>query len=56
LPTGEGLFAFNDIHTAVEGVRQALSQPAKHSKAAKIIAHEYFDSNKVLSEMLNKLN
>jgi hypothetical protein len=56
LPTGEGLFAFTDINSAVESIRQVVSEPAIHAKAAKRIAHEYFDSTKVLTKMLNKLN
>lgn len=55
LPTGEGLFAFDtmdEILTAFEAIR---SDYARHSRAARAIAEEYFRAETVLSKMLRDL-
>ncbi len=52
LPSGEGLFATNDLETAAQAVKEVTGNYARHSQAAKEIAHEYFDSNNVLSDIL----
>lgn len=56
LPTGAGLFAFSDLHSAVDSVNMVNSSLEYHSRKAKEIAHEYFDSNIVLTKMLDQLN
>lgn len=53
---GEGLFAFETTEGAVEAIRRAASEPEKHSRAARRIAEEYFDSRKVLTLMLEQIN
>jgi hypothetical protein len=52
IPAGTGLLAFRDMDEALTGITSVLSDPRKHSEAAREIAREYFDSNKVLTEML----
>jgi hypothetical protein len=52
LPTGEGLLVFNDIESAVEGIERINRDYVRHAAAARRIAEEYFDSDKVLSAML----
>ena len=55
LPTGEGLFAFNtmdDIQRAFDAVN---SDYARHSLAARAIAHDYFRAETVLAKMLADL-
>ena len=54
--TGEGLFAFTDMESAIEGINRVYSNLVYHSKMAKEIANEYFESNKVLTTMLKNLN
>jgi glycosyltransferase involved in cell wall biosynthesis len=54
-PTGEGLLAFTNLEEAVEGVKKIDRDYQRHSKAARAIAEEYFDSDKVLSNLLSKL-
>lgn len=54
IPAGEGLLAFNDEESAVEAIRQVADDPEKHSRAARRIAEEYFDSRKVLSAILEQ--
>jgi hypothetical protein len=54
LPTGEGLFAFkteDDVMAAIEAFRSDYS---RQSSAARSIAVEFFDSRKVLSDLLEK--
>jgi hypothetical protein len=55
IPTGEGLHAFTDMESAVEGVQKVIANASKESKAAREIAREYFDSDKVLNEMLERV-
>jgi hypothetical protein len=52
LPTGAGLLVFSDIEEAVEGVERIRRDYDLHARAARRIAEEYFDSNKVLSQLL----
>lgn len=55
LPSGNGLFAFTDIDSAIEALHEVKANLAKHAKAAREIAAAYFDSNKILNELLLKL-
>jgi hypothetical protein len=55
LPIGTGLFAIHDLDSAKEAIDALGSDYIRHSKAAKEIAVEYFDSNKVLQDILNKI-
>jgi hypothetical protein len=55
LATGEGLIAFRTLDEAVAGVRSIGSDYERHSFAARAIAEEYFDSDKVLGRMLEKV-
>jgi hypothetical protein len=55
IPTGEGLFVFNtleDILAAFEAVRADYE---KHSRAARLIAEEYFRAETVLAKLLGDL-
>ena len=53
IPSGEGVFAMNDLESAKEAVQAVTEDYDHHSKAAIEIAHEYFDSKKVLGDMLS---
>ncbi len=55
LPSGRGLIAFQDEETAVDALRSVEADPKAHSKAARAIAEEHFDSKRVLSEMLAQM-
>jgi hypothetical protein len=53
LPSGAGLFAFattDDVLTAIEAI---AGDYQRHSRAARALAVEYFDSDKVLSRLLH---
>jgi len=54
IPSGLGLFAFEDLQTGTEALFEITSDMERHSKAAKDIAFEYFDSNKVLNSLINR--
>jgi hypothetical protein len=53
LPTGKGLLSFTELDEAVEGVESIRHDWPGHSRAAREIAAEYFDSNLILKRMLD---
>ncbi|HEY0008596.1 MAG TPA: hypothetical protein VGB55_07725, partial [Tepidisphaeraceae bacterium] len=55
LPTGEGLISFRNIDEAKAGLEAVASDPKRHSRAAREIAEQHFDSDKVLTKMLSQL-
>ncbi len=56
IPTGSGLISFSDQESAADAVKRIIAEPAKHTKAARYIAEEYFDSKKVLQSLLTHIN
>jgi hypothetical protein len=56
LPAGEGLLAIEDVESAAAAVEEVRGNYTKHSQAARAIAYEYFDSGRVLSDMLARVN
>jgi hypothetical protein len=54
-PTGAGLFAFSTIEDAVEAVEAINADYPAHSRAATDLAREFFDSDVVLSRLLDEL-
>ena len=52
VPTGEGLFAFETKADVLAGIEAINRDYARHSRAARAIAEEHFDSDKVLSRLL----
>jgi hypothetical protein len=54
-PTGAGLLAFSTPEQAVGGVRDIMKQYPEHAAAARRLAEEYFDSKRVLSELLSQI-
>ena len=55
IPTGDGLFAFADMDQAIQQLNAVESNYAYHQAKARDIAREYFDSNVVLSALLNRI-
>jgi hypothetical protein len=55
LPTGEGLFAFNAVHEAEAAFEAINSDYARHSRAARRIAEDYFRAETVLTKLLSDL-
>jgi hypothetical protein len=54
-PTGEGLLTFSTLDEAAAGVEAINSDYVRHCRAAREIAVEYFDSDKVLARLLADL-
>jgi hypothetical protein len=54
-PAGAGVIAFATPEQAVAGVRSIMEHYSEHAAAARGIAEEYFDSNRVLSELLSQM-
>lgn len=52
LPTGDGLVAFTTLEEAAAGAESIVLDYERHSRAAREIAAEYFDSDLVVRRML----
>ncbi|HET9197332.1 MAG TPA: glycosyltransferase [Solirubrobacterales bacterium] len=55
LPTGEGLLAFADTDGAAAALEDVLARPRAHEDAARAIAEELLDSDRVLGRLLEAL-
>jgi hypothetical protein len=55
LPVGEGIVAFDDLDSALAGVQAIRADWNHHSQAARALAEEYFDSDRVLARLLGEL-
>lgn len=53
--TGEGLLTFRTLEEARAGVEEVAGNHDRHARAARAIAEEYFDSDRVLGKLLAKL-
>ena len=51
LPTGVGLFSFDNAEEAADAIRTVNGDYHRHSHAAREIATEYFDASKLLDEI-----
>lgn len=54
LPTGAGILKFNGFEEAVAGVSEITKRYDFHCRASREIAAEYFDSRKVISELIER--
>ncbi len=54
LPTHEGLLTFNTVDEAAAAIRQVNTDYERHCRAARRVAEEYFDSDKVLGDLLRR--
>jgi hypothetical protein len=52
LPTGEGAFAVHDVDEAAAALAEVRSDVARHSHAARALAREFFDGERLLGRML----
>lgn len=55
LPTGKGLLTFSSLDEAVEKIQKVNCDYSDHCLQARKIAEEFFDSTKVLAELLQTL-
>ncbi len=54
-PTGAGLLSYRDLGEAAAGVEAIDRDYRRHARAAHDLAREYFDSDRVLGRLLDKL-
>lgn len=54
-PVGEGLLTFTTLEGAVSGVEEIERRHDHHARAARALAERVFDSDKVLTELLQRL-
>jgi hypothetical protein len=54
-PVGRGLVAFTTLEEAIEGVERIAADHDAHSRSARELAEEHFESNRVLGRLLQKL-
>jgi hypothetical protein len=55
IPTGEGLFAFTSIDDVLASIEAMNRDYARHSQAARSLAEDCFDSDKVLAKLLSNI-
>ena len=55
VPSGCGLLAFDDLEGAATALVEVATDPARHARAARVIAEQWFDSDRVLSDLLREV-
>jgi hypothetical protein len=55
IPVGEGLLTFRTLDEAAAGAEEIVRKYDQHSRTARAIAEEYFDSDKVLGRLLDEV-
>ena len=55
LPSGKGVFAFSNLEEAIEAIKIVNADYEFHCLQARKVVEEYFDSSKILQNLLNKL-
>jgi hypothetical protein len=55
LPTGEGLFSFSTEDDVLSAMEAVAADYQRHSRAARRIAEEHFDSHTVLPLLLQRV-
>lgn len=53
-PVGEGLLSFATLDEAVDAAEELQTNYERHSRAARELAREYFDSDRVLTRLLER--
>jgi hypothetical protein len=54
LPVGEGLFAVHDVDEAAAALAAVRGDYDRHRAAARELAREFFDAEKLLARMLDE--
>jgi len=55
LPSDRGVLPFTTVEEAVESLGKVTRNYSEHCKAAREIAHEFFDAKKVCQELLRQV-
>jgi hypothetical protein len=53
LPVGQGILSFTTPEEAMSAIREVEANYESHAKAARAIAEAYFDSDKVLTRLVD---
>jgi hypothetical protein len=53
LPVGEGILPFSSLDEAAGAIREVEADYARHARAARTVAAEYFDSGTVLAALID---
>jgi hypothetical protein len=53
LPTGTGLVLFDDVFGAQAGLADVLTRYRHHADAARALAEDHFDSDKVIADLID---
>jgi hypothetical protein len=53
IPVGEGILAFSTMHEAVHALNSVEADYQRHVRAAREIAEQYFDSDRVLKDLID---
>jgi hypothetical protein len=54
IPTGEGVLSFSNPDEACSAIDNVAIAPERHARAARQIAREYFDSDRVLTSLIER--
>jgi hypothetical protein len=54
LPVGQGILTFQTVEEAAAGICEVESNYHQHAEAARAIAEEYFDSDKILTRLVEE--
>ena len=55
IPSGDGLMSFHDEDSAAVAIERMNGDYESHRRAARAVAERYFNSDKVLGELLAKV-
>lgn len=56
LPVGEGLLTFSDPDEAAAAIDDVAASPARHGKAARGLAEEFFDGRRVARQLIERMS
>jgi hypothetical protein len=54
LPVGEGLLAFRTLEEAIAGAEAIIRDYERHSRVARALAEEFFESDRVLGRLVEE--
>jgi hypothetical protein len=54
IPVGEGVLCFRTLEEAAAAIQEVQANYSRHARAARAIAEEYFDSDKVLTRLIDE--
>jgi len=55
IPVRKGLLTFRTFDEAVDAVREVRGDYTRHARAARALAERFFDSDRILGDLLSRL-